>query len=245
MIHPHEMLKNEPLAAWMVACLSLAGCNDTPYSCKIDNTTLLLRATVSELDAVAGQPRVRVEVELEAAGGELGSGTTLALCPDEDRLEVNGVETEELNALGHLYYVAEFDSRESSYDITLTRPNHEDVVITIELPPSFEIDGPDADLDHSRGAAIDITWSPAWLDHQLALSVADEIGSACIDGLGIELDVDDSGTYSVPAGSLVGTGTCQVTISLTRLAEAPYPVSLAPGGNATAIVKRRLVIDTI
>jgi hypothetical protein len=245
MKRPHEMLKNELLAAWMAIGLSLAGCSDTPYSCKIDNATLLLRATVSELDAVDGQPRVRVEVELEAAGGELGTGTTLALCPDEDRLAVNGVETDELNALGHLYYVAEFTSREPSYDITLTRPNHEDVVITIELPPSFEIEEPDASLDHSRSAALDIAWSPAWLDHQLALSVADEIGSACIDGLGFDLDVDDSGSYSVPAGTLVGTGTCQVTISLTRLAEAPYPASLAPGGNATAIVKRRLVIDTI
>jgi hypothetical protein len=224
--------------------LGSAGCNDTPYSCKIDNETLLLRATVSELDAVAEQPRVRVEIELEAAGGELGTGTTLALCPDEDRLEVNGVQTEELSALGHLYYIAEFTTRESSYQITLARPSHEDVEITIELPPSFEIELPDASVDHSRGAAIDIGWSPAWPNNQLALSVADEIGSACIDGLGIELDVDDTGSYSVPAGTLVGTGTCQVTVSLTRLAEADYPASLAPGGNATAIVTRRLAINT-
>lgn len=220
-------------------------CSDTPYSCRVDNATLLLRATVSELDAVPGQPRVRVEVEFEAAGVEPGTGTTLALCPDEDRLEVNGVETDERNALGHLYYVAEFDSREDSYEISLARPSHEDVAITIELPPSFDITLPDPNVDHPRSAALDIAWTPAWPEHQLGLSVADEIGSACIDGLGVELDIDDTGTYSVPAGTLVGTDACQVTISLTRIAEAAYPATLADGGNATAIVKRRLVINSI
>jgi hypothetical protein len=205
----------------------------------------LVRATVSELDAVANEPRVRVEVEFEAAGAEPGTGTTLALCPDEDRLEVNGVETEELTTLGHRYYVAEFEQRESSYEISLARPNYEDVAMTIELPPSFDIALPDPSIEHPRSAALDVTWDPAWPDHQLGLSVADEIGSACIDGLGIGLDVDDTGSYSVPANTLVGTGVCQVTITLTRLAEAAYPASLAAGGNATAIVKRRLVINSI
>jgi hypothetical protein len=241
------MLTREVLAPCTLVALTLgaSGCNDTPYSCRIDNATLLLRATVSELDVVAGEPQVRVEVEFEVAGAEPGTGTTLALCPDEDRLEVNGIETEELNALGHLYYVAEFDSRESRYEITLARPSYEDVAVTIELPPSFDISLPDPSVDHPRSAALDIAWTPAWPDHQLALSVEDEIGSACIDGLGIELDIDDIGSYSVPANTLVGTGSCQVTISLTRLAEAAYPASLAAGGNATAIVKRRLVVNSI
>lgn len=238
---------HEPLARCTLVALALgvSACNDTPYSCRVDNATLLLRATVSELDPVAGEPRVRVEVEFEAAGAEPGMGTTLALCPDEDLLEINGVETEERSALGHLYYVAEFKSREPSYEISLERPSHEDVSFTIELPPSFDISLPDPSVDHPRNAALDIAWSPAWPDHQLGLSVADEIGSACIDGLGFELDIDDSGMYSVAAGTLVGTGACQVTVTLTRIAEAAYPASLADGGNATAIVKRRLVINSI
>jgi 2,3,4,5-tetrahydropyridine-2,6-dicarboxylate N-succinyltransferase len=49
----------------------------------------------------------------------------------------------------------------------------------------------------------------------------------------------------VERGSVLGMGVCQVTITLTRLAEAAYPASLAAGGNATAIVKRRLVINSI
>jgi hypothetical protein len=242
------MLPRELLARCTLVALTLgvSACSDTPYSCGIDNATLLVRATVSELDAVANEPRVRVEVELAAAGAEPGTGTTLALCPDDEELTVNGVETEELNALGHLYYVAEFESREPSYEISLARPSYEDVLITIELPPAFDISLPDDPAaGHPRSAALDIAWTPAWPDHQLGLSVADEIGSACIDGLGIELDVDDTGSYSVPANTLVGTGSCQVTISLTRLAEGAYPASLAAGGNATAIVKRRLVINSI
>jgi hypothetical protein len=241
-ISPRELLARCTLVA---LTLGASACNDTPYSCGIDNATLLVRATVSELDEVPGEPRVRVEVEFEAAGAEPGTGTTLALCPDEDHLEVNGVETEERSALGHLYYIAEFQTRESSYEISLARPSYEDVSLTIELPPSFEISLPDPSIDHPRSAALDIAWTPAWPEHQLGLSVADEIGSACIDGLGIQLDIDDSGSYSVPAGTLVGTGACQVTVSLTRLAEAAYPSSLAAGGNATAIVKRRLVVNSI
>jgi hypothetical protein len=49
----------------------------------------------------------------------------------------------------------------------------------------------------------------------------------------------------VPANTLVGTGACQVTVTLTRIAEAEYPESLAAGGNATAIVKRRWVVNSI
>lgn len=221
------------------------GCSDNAtHSCRVPNDELQMRATVSELDAVEGEPRVRVEIEL-AVVGESGTSSTVALCPDGDGLEVNGVETTELSSLGHLYYIAEFDDREPSFEIMLTRPDHGDVALTIELPPSFEISMPAADTELPRDAALDIAWSPAWPDHQLALAVADEIGSACIDGLGIELDVDDTGMYTVPAGALVGMGSCQVTISLTRLAEASYPSSLAPGGNATAIVKRRLIVTSI
>jgi hypothetical protein len=241
------MLRPRERASCILLSLALwaSGCNDATHSCQVENERLLLRATVSELDAVPGEPRVRVEVELEAVSDGPGSGTTLALCPEGDRLEVNGVEAEELDTLGHLYYIAEFQDRAPSFEIALTRPSHEDVTLTIELPPSFEISQPMAGAELPRDAALDIAWSPAWTDHQLALQVADEIGSACIDGLGIDLDVDDSGTYSVPAGMLVGTGSCQVTISLTRLAEGEYPSSLAPGGNATAIVKRRLVVTSI
>jgi hypothetical protein len=181
------MLTRELLARCTLVALTfgVSACNDTPYSCRVDNAALLLRATVSELDAEAGEPRVRVEIEFETAMAAPGTGTTLALCPDEDVLEVNGIETEERSALGHLYYVAEFKNRESSYEISLARPSYEDVTFTIELPPSFDISLPDPSVDHPRSAALDIAWSPAWPDHQLGLSVADEIGSACIDGLGI------------------------------------------------------------
>lgn len=244
MIRPHErgLLARCTLVSWT---LGIGACTDATHSCTVENERLLLRATVSELDAVEGEPRVRAEIELEAIGDEPGASTTLELCPDSDRLEVNGVETQELNTLGHLYYIAEFPTREESYEISLTRPDHEDVNITIELPPSFEFAFPEVNAELPRSAALDIFWSPAWTDHQLALAVVDEIGSACIDGLGVELDVEDTGMFSLPAGTLTGSGSCQVTISLTRLAEAAYPSSLAPGGNATAIVKRRRVVNSI
>ena len=243
MLRPHVRLLAQ--CAFVSLTLGAGGCNDATYSCRVENANLLLRATVTEFDAEAHEPRVRVEIELDAVGEDVGAGTSLTLCPEGDRLEVNGVETEELNTLGHLYYIAEFKTRESSYEIALTRPDHEDVVIEIALPPAFEISQPLAGAMVARSGPLDIAWEPGWSDQQVALSVADEIGSTCINGLGIDLDVDDTGSYSVPAGTLVGSGVCQVTISLTRLAEAEYPSSLAPGGNVTAIVKRRRVVTSI
>lgn len=225
--------------------LCAGACSETPRSCDLDNASLVLRATVSDL-----AHGVEVEVEIESEPSITGGiGTALALCPEADVLTVNGVDTEEVLALGHLYYTAEFSTRESSYEIALARKDHEDVVVVVDMPPSFEILTPaSAGESFSRAEALDITWAPGWPGEVIELNVSDEIGSTCIEGLGVEFDVEDSGSYSLAPHALSGGGgvsECEATISLTRMREVEYPAQLAPDGQISAIVKRRLSFISI
>ena len=226
--------------------LGASACADTPRSCDLETSALVLRATVSDLN-----DGVEVEIELETAsdtGLEGSSGTTLALCPDADHLEVNGVRAQEVYALGHRYYVASFDAPEPSYEISLQRKDNDSVSAIVEMPPTLEITQPDEGATRSRGEPIEVAWMPGWPGQLINLAIEDEIGSSCIDGLGVEFDVEDTGSYSVGAGELVGGGavsSCEVTLTLTRVLEAPYPAALAPGGNLSAVVKRRRLFVSV
>lgn len=183
-----------------------------------------------------------VEVEFETATDFIdNAGTSLELCPESDRLRINGQTPEEVRALGHLYYLAELDSA-SEVRIELTHGDelHE---VLVEVPPHFEIDSPVLDSVHSRGAALELSWSPAWPGEQVELAIEDQIGSDCIEGLGFEELVADSGSFTLAGDTLVSGaqgGSCQVKASLTRVLEASYPEQLAPGGGVTAIVNRRV-----
>ena len=220
-----------------IAC-SLTACADTPRSCDLDTASLVLRATITETsDGVEAELELSTSTEADPTA----AGTALALCSDTDRLLVNEVEAEEVRALGHLYYIVEFDGPASSYEVSLARRDRDDVTIVVEPPPSFEIDEPAEQSEHSRSEPLQVSWSPAWPDHEIELSIADEIGAGCIDGLGEQLPVDDTGSYAFSNGALESEagGSCEVKVSLTRVAEAEYPASLAAGGSVTAIVKRR------
>ncbi|PRQ08227.1 hypothetical protein [Enhygromyxa salina] len=226
--------------------LGAIACSDTPRSCDLSTSALVLQATVSDLD-----DGVAVEIELETAGetgSPGGSGTTLALCPDADRLEVNGVVAEELYALGHRYYVVSFDESASSYEISLQRNDNTSVSAIVEMPPTLEISEPGGGSTRSRGEPIEIGWTPSWSGHQINLAIEDEIGSSCIEGLGYDSDIDDTGSFSVGANALIGgsaASTCEVTLTLTRVLEAEYPAELAAGGSITAIVKRRRLFTSV
>lgn len=220
--------------------LGATACADTPRSCDLSTSALVLRATVSDLD-----DGVEIELELETASEtdpEGSSGTTLALCPEADHLEVNDVRAQEVYALDHRYYVVSFDQAEPSYEISLQRKEHESVSLIVDMPPTLEITEPGEGAASSRGEPIEIAWAPDWPGQMINLAIEDEIGSSCIEGLGVEYDVEDTGSYSVGGNALVGgsaVSSCEVTLTLTRVLEAEYPAALAEGGNVTAIVKRR------
>ncbi|PRP90606.1 hypothetical protein ENSA5_63340 [Enhygromyxa salina] len=233
------MLDLRPCSVALLA-LGASGCSDTtPRSCDLNTSSLVMRGTVSDFNNGV-EVEIEFETEVETEPGT--SGTTLELCPDSDQLEVNGVEAEPVQALGHLYYVVEFAEPEASYEISLERKDHESVSMIVEMPPSFEITAPAVGAESSRGEPLAVEWTPSWPEQLVELKISDKIGSSCIEGLGVEVEVDDTGSYDLAANTLVGGGAvsnCEVSLSLTRLAEADYPAALAEGGKVSAVVKRR------
>lgn len=211
------------------------GCASEARSCDLDTDAIVMWATISDLG-----DRVEAEIEFEAAGAE---GAALALCPDRDRLEVNGVEASSVRALGHVYYTVEFEGASvGEYEITLSRDDAKSVSVTVELPPSFEIVSPAANSTHSRGASLDIGWDPPWPGGVMELAVEDEVGSECIEALGIAYEVEDTGSYTVAPFMLTSGGeggTCDVTLALTRSGIVDYPSGLHEGGEIAGFVRRR------
>ena len=226
----------------VVGLLSL-GCTDEPRSCELATSSIVMRATITHDDGGV----VQAEVELETAGDEAGLGTPLVLCPEADTLSINGIEPELVRIMGHNYYRAEFSSYDADYRIELLRENHDDVEVVIDMPPAFSIASPEEDALHSRAESLEVSWEPAWAGQVAELSITDEIGSSCLEGLGTIFDVDDTGLYSVPADTLIGEGgsSCTAWVTLTRVAEASYPEVLYPGGSAVAVVKRRVPFTSV
>src|SRR5690606_27583367 len=205
--------------------VSALGCASEARSCDLDTDAIVMWATVTDLgDAV------EVEVEFEAAGVE---GIGLSLCPDRDRLAINGVEPSVLRALEHVVYVAEFDGASTGeYEIALQRTDAQSVSVTVELPPSIEVLSPALDSTHSRAAPLEVSWDPAWSGQMIDLAVEDQVGSDCIDALAIGYQVEDTGSYTIGAHSLVSAtgGSCEVTLALTRSVAVEYPSELHEGG---------------
>ncbi len=220
------------------ACALLAlGCNTPTRACDLPSDEIAMRALITD----SGES-TQIYIVLE----DVASSTQLALCPDRESLTVNGEPTELVRALGQLFYTVTFETSVPDYEIALTRddPELEDALASLEMPPEFEVLTPAPDSTHPRSDALEISWAPVWNEHELELAVEDEIASTCLSGLGVELQVTDSGTYTLPAGALVsgtpsGTEVCEVWISLTREAEGLYPSQLHPSGSILAQVKRR------
>jgi hypothetical protein len=214
---------------------TLLGCASEARSCDLDTDAIVMWATVTDLGE-----QVEVEIKFEAAGAE---GAALTLCPERDHLEVNGVEASLVRALGHVYYRVEFAGDSvGEYDIVLERDDAQSLSVSVELPPSFTVLEPAANSTHSRGTPLEIVWDPSWPEGLMELAVEDEVGSECIEALGIAYDVEDTGSYMLAAYKLAaGTtgGTCDVTLALTRSVTVEYPAALHEGGEIAGYVRRR------
>jgi hypothetical protein len=225
----------DPRATVAILGATVLGCASEARSCDLDTDALLMWATVTD-----DGEQVAVEIEFEAAGAE---GAALSLCPERDHLEVNGVEATMVRALGHVYYTVEWDGASvGEYEIVLRRDDAQSVSVVVELPPSFVIESPAANSDHSRSVALDVLWDPPWLGGVMALAVEDAIGSECIEDLGIAYEVEDIGSYSVAPYSLVSGeagGSCDVTLALSRSVAVEYPAELHEGGEIAGFVRRR------
>jgi hypothetical protein len=222
--------------AMVLLGVTTLGCASEARSCDLDTDAIIMWATVTD-----DGEQIEVEIEFEAAGAE---GAALALCPERDHLEVNGVEASLVRALGHVYYTAEFPGDSvGDYEIVLQRDDAQSVSVVVELPPSFEIVAPMPSSSHSRADALDVSWDPAWPGGMVELAVEDAIGSECIEELGVAYEIEDTGSYTIGPYALVSGetgGTCDVTLALTRSVAVDYPSELHEGGEIAGFVRRRL-----
>lgn len=210
------------------------GCASEVQSCDLATDEMVMWATLTDSDG-----EIEIEIEFEVANAE---GAALALCPERDHLTVNGTEASLVRALGQLYYAVEFESAsEGSYEIVLERDGAQSVAVEIEMPPIFELTAPEPDSTHSRGAALEVVWAPAWPGGTMKLAIEDAIGSDCIEGLGVEYEVEDQGSFSVAGNALVGggAGSCGVSLALSRSVAIEYPAAFHEGGQISAFVRRR------
>lgn len=230
----------EPRTLVVVLGAAALGCASEARSCDLGTDEIVMWATVNDVG-----DKVEVEVEFETAGVE---GAALTLCPDRDRLEINGVEARMIQALGHVYYVAEFESASvRDYELLLSRSEAQSVSVAVELPPLIDVLMPAPNSSHSRAAPLEVSWDPPWPGSVLGLAVEDAVGSDCLEALGVSYEVDDSGSYTLSAHSLVsGTGgSCDVTLALTRSVAIDYPTELHEGGEVVGFVRRRQPFTSI
>jgi hypothetical protein len=225
------------LGATLVSAATF-GCDTEIRSCDLETDQIILWATLTNSDA-----GVEVEVEFEAANTE---GVALALCPERDRLEINGVEATLVRALGHLFYTAKFKEPAAGYELMFMRGARQNITMLVEMPPSFEILEPAIDSVHPRGAALDVAWTPAWPGGEIDLTLADTVGSDCIEGLGVRYTLEDTVSAVVGGNSLVSGAAvedespgCAMTLTLTRSTELQYPAAFHEGGRVSAAVRRR------
>jgi hypothetical protein len=233
------MLEVRTIALMVLGAMTL-GCGSEVRSCDLDTDAIVMWATVNDVG-----DRVEVEVEFESAGVE---GAALALCPDRDRIEVNGVEASMIRALGHVYYVVEFSGVSvRDYEITLQRSNAQSMSVVVELPPNIDVLAPEPNTSHSRGAPLEISWDPPRPGEMLGLAVEDTVGSDCLEMLGVNYEVEDLGAYTISAYSLLSGsgGSCDVTLALTRSVAVEYPAELHEGGRVAGYVRRRQPFTSI
>jgi len=215
-----------------------SGCVAEVRSCDLKTDEIVMWATLTDSDA-------GVEVEIEFAVGD-SEGAAIALCPERDRLEVNGTEATVIRALGLLFYTVKFEEPQGSYEIVLARNGGQSVTTLVEPPPAFEIVEPALDSTHPRSAPLTVSWTPEWSGGMVDLAVEDAIGSDCIEGLGVYYQLEDTGSFIIGGNSLVSGRAdpenslgCAVTVSLSRSASVDYPAAFHEGGSISAYVRRR------
>ena len=103
---------------------------------------------------------------------------------------------------------------------------------TLSLPQGMTLEAPSA---FSRATeALDVTWDNSGREDRLEI----ELNGACFETFREE--IPDSGSYSLPAGTLAGTGdSCPANLTLTRLREGFVDTDFA-GGQGVAYQQRNV-----
>jgi hypothetical protein len=227
---------------WLCCALasSLAlGCTSDPQTCKLPTSEIVMSASVSDVNG-----DIEVDVEFQALDGS----TTLELCPGRDRLTVNGVAVESIRVFGEQYYRVGFEDPAERYEIHLGRNDASDATVAIDMPPSFEITAPAPNSSYSRSGTLTVEWAPSWIGEVMQLSLLDDIGSSCIDGLGLFDTVEDVGQVEIGGTKLAASEAdleCDLTLLLTRSSALEFTSGTLGGGGITASISRGFTIRSL
>jgi hypothetical protein len=226
------------LACVFASSLAL-GCTSDPQTCKIPTSELVMSATVANVNG-----DVEVDVEFHTVDGS----ATLELCPERDRLTVNGAPVESIRVFGEQYYRVQFDDPDERYEIRLARSGASDATGAIDMPPSFEITAPTPNSSYSRSGLLAIEWAPSWAGELMQVSLLDDIGSSCLVGLGLFDTVEDAGQVEVGGAKLAASdtqGECELTLLLTRSRALEFTSEGFGGGGITGSISRGFTIRSL
>jgi hypothetical protein len=200
-----------------------------------------------------GDGKTKVTTSLQVGSGLTATGLDLT---NDDRItaEANGVEkslSKGLSTLGLPHYEASFDLETggTEFVVGFFREDGSGAPTSkVTLPHPFEITRPAAKSAFKRNADVTLSWQPAGMSKDLALTYI----MVCHDAAGVEdragshmgnAVIDDTGVYTFAADSILnrkmqkeaapGT-TCTVRFDLIRAAVGELDPHYGGGGRITA-----------
>jgi hypothetical protein len=221
----------------LISCilgLSAAACTDLQSA---DLTTAGMSTTMSVTGDGSGQTTVTAQFNVDDNSTDfvnLSSGDSVIA-------QVGGQSQtmSESNALGDISYQASFSGEDGSgtvYTIDLQRTNGVSAPSsTVTMPSPFTITSPTSSSIFSRATSdIVVTYSNAGTDDSMTWSVS----GVCVNGANGTVS-GDTGTFTIARGNLApigggDTGTCQVTLSMTRSRYGQVDPHYGSGGTITA-----------
>lgn len=241
------------LLAFPLAALAGSGC--TPDRCRAGNDELSMVLRAVDLRTDDGE-EVRVAVDF-ATGDRAAIPISWAKC-DGDRVLINGQDARETTQEDRTEYTLTLDGDDSEIiTVELDRATEDDLVTaSVERPPRFEIVAPEPGIEVSRSEPIVLEWEPPAEGSEMQVELQEELGGGrCIVSDDVEHDykgqggvrVDDTGTWTVPAGVLTNDGElrCDARYVLRRFSQGDYPEALAEGGFVEAQVLRILLFESV
>lgn len=226
----------------------LAGCADTDGddTCEIPTDALAVVAAV-----VDNGVTLRAEVELSTEG--IDGPRPLSLCTKkgkQDTLQIDGGEPEVVERPdGSIYASTLQETTARTVTVDLARTEHESLMLSIELPPSFDVVAPVAGAEVSRSMELLLEWTPANPGGQMRIELAEEIGNGvCLETMVADhdykglagVDIEDDGDWKIPAEVIDGGARdrCDASYRFTRVLGSPYPEALGDGGYLEGRVER-------
>jgi len=226
--------------------LSIAACGDE--GCDIDLAELSMVAAVVDDGRV-----VRAEVDFAS-----GDRSTLPIpyrrCPD-DEIRINGVDALETIKTERVEYslTVSPETAPRTFSFEFVRPGDPPIEATVTLPPAFDVTAPLPGTPLPRAADVALTWEPAAPEDEMRIALVETIdGAICLTTPVAEHDyksnigvpVPDEGTWTIPAGAIVGNegAACDAYLEFNRYAYGVYPEALTAAGLVEGRVVRRVYV---